>query len=110
MRIVLTAEVQLLAMAVTLSVAVCTLVVLLTAVKLAIFPVPEAARPIEVLLFVHLIDAVEGTAENVIVPVALAAHTVRSPGMVSAGGLGLLRVIGPSVFDTQPFSVTLMLV
>ena len=82
----------------------------MTAVKLAILPVPEAARPMAVLLFVHLMVAVDGTAEKVMVPVALAAHTVRSPGMVSVGGLGLFKVIGPSVLDTQPFSVTLIFV
>ena len=110
MRMILAAEVQLLAVAVTLKVAVCTDVVLFTVVKLAILPVPEAASPIVVLLFVHLIVDVDGTAVNVIVPVACAGQSVRSAGTVSVGGLGLDNTIGPRVFDTHPFSVTLILV
>ena len=39
---------------VTVMVAVCTVLVVLVAVKLAILPVPDAARPMLVLLFVQL--------------------------------------------------------
>ncbi len=109
MRIVFAAELHALAIAVTLIVAVCTVVVLLTAVKLAMLPVPEAASPIVVLLLVQLKLEV-GVAEKVMVPVALAAHSVMSPGMVSVGGLGFTSVIGPRLLDTQPFKVTLILV
>lgn len=41
-------------MGVTVIVAVCTTAVALVATKLAILPVPDAARPMDVLLFVQL--------------------------------------------------------
>jgi len=44
------------------------------------------------------------------VPVGLAAHTVRSPGIVSVGGRGLISIISPIEFETQPLSVTLIFV
>ena len=83
---------------------------LLTAVKLAILlVVPDAAKPILVLLFVQLnVDV--GVALNVIVPVGEPAQTVRSTGTVSTGGLGLVSVIGPQELDVQPLSVTLIFV
>jgi hypothetical protein len=94
--------------AVTVSVAICCTLVLLIALKLEILPVPDAASPIVVLVFVQLIVAPED-ALNVIVPVALPPHTTTSlEGIVSIGGFGSLSVIGPNVFDEHPFNVTMI--
>ena len=70
-------------------------------------PVPVAASPIVVLLLVQLMLAVDGLAEKLMAPVAAPAQSSRSlAGIVSVGGLGSVKEIGPSTFDLQPFSVT----
>ena len=94
---------------VTVSVATCWPLVLLIVLKLAILPVPDAARPMLVFVFVQLIVA-PVDALNVIAPVGLPAHTTTSlEGIVRDGGFGSLKVIGPTIFDTHPFSVTVIL-
>ena len=95
--------------AVTVMLAVTTDVVLLTAVKLAILPVPDAPKPIEVLLLVQLMLAVDGLALKLMAPVGLPAHTTMSAaGIVNAGGLGSDKVNGPTLLEGHPFRVTLI--
>jgi hypothetical protein len=111
MLMVCGADTHPLAVALTLMTAVCVVVPLLTALKLLMLPVPDAASPTEVLLLVQLMTALVGLAEKLILPVGFAAHTTTLlAGMVSVGGLGSIRLIGPAILDTHPFSVTLILV
>jgi hypothetical protein len=93
--------------AVTLRVAVCKVVPLLMALKLFMLPVPDAASPMEVLLFVQLMTALVGLAEKVILPVGCVVHTTTLfEGIINAGGLGSVNVIGPIILEVQPLSVT----
>ena len=109
MLMVCAADTHPLAVALTLMTAVCVVVPLLIVLKLLILPVPDVARPTDVLLLVQLMTALVGLAEKVILPVGFAAHnTTLLAGMVSVGGLGSLRLMGPAILDTHPFSVTLI--
>lgn len=56
-------------------VAVCTVAVALVAVKLAILPVPAAARPILVLLFVQLYTVPATAPVKLTAAVAVLLHT-----------------------------------
>ena len=109
MLMVCVADTQPLSVALTDIFEVCTVVPLLIALKLLMLPVPDAAIPTEVLLLVQLIVALVGLAEKVMLPVGFVAHTTTLlAGMVSVGGLGSLRLMGPAILDTHPFSVTLI--
>ncbi len=88
-------------------VAVCTVVPLLIALKLFMLPVPDAASPMEVLLFVQLMMDPVGVAEKLILPDGCVAHTTTLfEGIINAGGLGSVNVIGPIILEVQPLSET----
>lgn len=85
-------------------VAVCTTAVTLVAVKLAILPVPLAARPIVVLLFVQLYTVPATAPVKVTAVVALPLHnTCGSTALtVGIGFTVIVKVCGVPVQVTLP--------
>ena len=103
MKLVL-APVQPLALGVTVIVAVIGLAVALVAVKAAILPTPDAARPMAILLLVQL-NTVPATAPvNVIAAVLVLLHTVwlATAATVGVGLTVIVKLIGVPVHVTPP--------
>lgn len=80
-------------------VAVCTVAVALVAVKLAILPVPDAARPILVLLFVQLYTVPATAPVKLTAAVAVLLHTtwLDTAFTVGIGFTVIVNVIGVPV-------------
>lgn len=85
-------------------VAVCTAVVVLVATKLAILPVPDAARPIVVLLLVQLYTVPATAPLKVTVAVLAPLHTTCEVTVFTVGvGLTVMvNVIEEPVQVTPP--------
>lgn len=95
---------QPLALGVTVIVAVIGLAVALVAVKAAILPTPDAARPMAILLLVQL-NTVPATAPvNVIAAVLVLLHTVwlATAATVGVGLTVIVKLIGVPVHVTPP--------
>ena len=96
--------VQPLALGVTSIVAVSAVVPVLEAVKLAMFPVPDAARPIDVLSFVQLYVVPATSPVKVTAVVEALLHKVSSDGS-STVGVGFTVIVKVSDVPVQEFAL-----
>jgi len=95
---------QLLAVGVTVIVAVTGVVPLLVAKKEAIFPVPLDARPMEVLLFVHANVVPDTPPLKLIFPVAALLHFTMFVNALSVG-VGFTLIANTSLGPVQPLAL-----
>ena len=75
---------------------------LLVAVKLDILPVPFAAKPINVLLFVYVIEAPERLDVKFIPVVGCPLHKICEIGVREIKGIGLTVIVPVALTVPQP--------